>query len=255
MKVHRKIIEIDDELCDGCGQCIIGCAEGALEIVDGKAKVVADKFCDGLGACIGDCPQEALRIVEREADEFDEIAVEEHLAAQEAQKEKEPVAACGCPSTQLQSFAPTPCQQANEPAIQSSAESTLSHWPIQIHLVPPHAPFLKQADLLVVADCTPLAYPNFQQQFMPGKVVLVGCPKLDDQQAYIDKFAAIFKQADIASVTTTIMEVPCCGGLPYILEQAMKQAGRQIPMETVVISTRGNILNTNSSRQQSAVSL
>lgn len=243
MKVHRKIIEINEELCDGCGQCIIGCAEGALEIVDGKAKVVADKFCDGLGACIGECPQEALRIVEREADEFDEIAVEEHLAAQEAQKEKAPTAACGCPSTQLQSLTPTPCQPANKPAVQSNVGSTLSHWPIQIHLVPPHAPFLKQADLLVVADCTPLAYPNFQAQFMQGKVVLVGCPKLDDQQAYIDKFAAIFSQADINSITTTIMEVPCCGGLPYILEQGMQKAGKQIPMETVVISTRGQLLN------------
>ena len=243
MKVQRKIIEINDELCDGCGQCIIGCAEGALEIIDGKAKVVADKFCDGLGACIGECPTGALRIIERKADEFDEVAVEKHLAAQEAQKEAAPAAACGCPSTQVQSFAPTPCQQANKPAVQSSIESALSHWPIQIHLVPPHAPFLKQADLLVVADCTPLAFPNFQAQFMQGKVVLVGCPKLDDQQAYIDKFAAIFDQADISSITTTIMEVPCCGGLPSILEQGMQKAGKQIPMETVVISTRGQILN------------
>ncbi len=243
MKVHRKIIEIDDELCDGCGQCIIGCAEGALEIVDGKAKVVAEKFCDGLGACIGECPTDALRIVEREVDEFDEIAVEKHLAAQKDPKEKVPSAACGCPSTQLQSFTPTPCQQANQPAVHSNVKSALSHWPIQIHLVPPHAPFLNQADLLVVADCTPLAFPNFHEQFLPGRVVLVGCPKLDDQQAYIDKFSAIFNQADIASITTIIMEVPCCGGLPYILEQGMQKAGITVPTETVVISTRGKILD------------
>jgi len=254
MKVQRKIIEIDEELCDGCGQCIIGCAEGALEIVDGKAKVVADKFCDGLGACIGECPHDALRIVEREADEFDEIAVEAHLAAQKAQPEKALDAACGCPSTQIASFAPTPCQQTNKPTVHSNVESALSHWPIQIHLVPPHAPFLKQADLLVVADCTPLAYPNFHERFMRGRVVLVGCPKLDDQQAYIDKFAAIFNQADIARITSVIMEVPCCSGLPYILKQGMQQAGKQIPMETVVIGTRGEIRDTKSSHQLSAVS-
>jgi len=255
MKVQRKIIEIDDELCDGCGQCIIGCAEGALVIVDGKAKVVADKFCDGLGACIGECPNDALRIVEREADEFDEIAVEKHLADKETQEENSPAAACGCPSTQVQSFAPTPCQQANSLAFQDNVESALSHWPVQIHLVPPHAPFLKHAELVVVADCTPLAYPNFHERFMKGKVVLVGCPKLDDQQAYIDKFAQIFKQAEIASLTTVIMEVPCCGGLPYILEQGMQQAGKQIPLETVVISTRGQILDSKSSNKLAAGSL
>ena len=243
MKVRRKIIEIDEERCDGCGLCIIGCAEGALKVVDGKAKVVADKFCDGLGACLGECPNDALAIVEKEADEFEEIAVEEHLSQMEKEQTHEaPSAPCGCPSTTLQSFAPTACQKANQPSAQEGGVSALSHWPVQIRLVPPQAPFLKNAHLLVAADCTPLAYPDFHERLLKGKVVLMGCPKFDDVQDYIDRFAAIFSASDIASITAAIMEVPCCSGLPYIIKKGMEKAGKTIPMETVVISTRGQIL-------------
>ena len=149
----------------------------------------------------------------------------------------------GCPSAQLQSFTPsTPCQAANVPVSQSSGGSELSHWPIQIRLVPPTAPFLKGADLLVAADCTPLAYPNFHQDFLKGKVVMVGCPKFDDVEWYIRKFTEIFREAGIRSITTVIMEVPCCSGLPMIIRKAMEAAGKEIPLEEVVISTRGELL-------------
>jgi ferredoxin len=243
MKVLRKIIEIDEERCDGCGQCVPGCAEGALQIIDGKAKVVADKYCDGLGACIGECPNDALTIVEREAEEFDEEAVEAYLSQKEKETVKEePVMACGCPSTQIQAFSPSSCQEANQPSTFEEPASALSHWPVQIRLVPPHAPFLKNADLLVTADCTPLAFPNIHDRFMKGRTVLMGCPKFDDVQEYIDRFGEIFQTAAIKSITTLIMEVPCCSGLPAIIKKGMQKANKNIPMETVVISTRGNIL-------------
>ncbi|MFC1534971.1 ATP-binding protein [Thermodesulfobacteriota bacterium] len=245
MKVDRKIIEIDEELCDGCGQCVPSCAEGALQIFDSKARLVADVYCDGLGACLGECPTGALTIVEREADDFDEDAVEEHLSSK-AKEEITEVAtmACGCPSTQIQSFVPSEsCQDANKPVVHERAVSALSHWPVQIRLVPPNAPFLKGADLLVAADCTPIAYPNFHRDFLEGKAVMVGCPKFDDAQEYIQKFADIFSMADIKSVTIAVMEVPCCQGLPIIVEKGMEIAGKKIPVEKVVISGRGDILD------------
>ncbi len=246
MKINRKIIEIDEELCDGCGQCVPSCAEGAIQIVDGKAKLVADIYCDGLGACLGECPTGALNIVEREAEDFDEEAVEEYLRSKvQEEKPEEATMACGCPSSQIQSFASAAsCQEANEPAVQESTVSALSHWPIQIKLVPPQAPFLKGADLLVASDCTPVAYPNFHRDFLKGKAVMIGCPKFDDVQEYIEKFAAIFKTADIKSVTVAVMEVPCCQGLPVIVEKGMEIAGKKIPLEKVVIGAQGDILGT-----------
>jgi len=241
MKVKRKIIQIDDELCDGCGQCVPSCAEGAIQIIDGKARLLADKYCDGLGACLGECPTGALSIMEREAEEFDEEAVEAYLSSK-AQKEapEETSLPCGCPSAQLQTF--LPCQEANEPAVQESLVSALSHWPVQIRLVPAGAPFLKGANLLVVADCVPVAYRNFHQDFLKGKVVLVGCPKFDNAQEYIQKFAEIFNAADIKTVTVVVMEVPCCNGLPMIVEKGMRIAGKKISTQKVVISPRGQIL-------------
>lgn len=245
MKVMRKIIQIDEERCDGCGQCVPSCAEGAIEIVDGKARIVADKYCDGLGACMGDCPNDALTVIEREAEDFDEEAVEEYLKEKEktAPPAEQPITG-GCPSSKIQNFIPsTPCQAANAPVGQSSASSSeLSHWPIQIHLVPPTAPFLKGADLLIAADCTPVAYPDFHQDFLKGKVVMVGCPKFDDVDGYIQKFTDIFKEADIKRITAVVMEVPCCSGLPTIIKKAMEAAGKNIPLEEVVISTRGERL-------------
>ncbi|MDI6688311.1 MAG: 4Fe-4S binding protein [Desulfobacterales bacterium] len=240
MKTVRKIIEIDEELCDGCGQCVPGCAEGALQIIDGKARVVSDIYCDGLGACIGECPTGALRIIERKAAQFDEKAVELHLA-----KKALPVMPCGCPSTNVQTFGTaTSCQKANKPADigERGGESALTHWPVQIRLVPASAPFLKGADLIVIADCTAVAFPTLHRDLLKGKVVMMGCPKFDDVQDYINRFADIFRTADIKSVTTVVMEVPCCSGLPMIVKKGMEAADRKIPIEEVVLSTRGKIL-------------
>jgi len=247
MRVKRNIIEIDEELCDGCGQCVPACAEGAIEIIDGKAKVVADIYCDGLGACLGECPNDALRIVEREAEEFDAAAVEEFLNAKEEtpQEKAEPMARV-CPSARLQSFRPPVAVKQEGSEVR--AESALTHWPVQIALVPPKAPFLKGADLLVAADCAPVAYPNFHSDFLRGKVVLVGCPKFDDVEAYIQKLAEIFNAADIKTVTVVVMEVPCCHGLPMIIQKGMELSGKKVPVEKVVISARGELL----SREQSA---
>ncbi|MDQ7781802.1 MAG: 4Fe-4S dicluster domain-containing protein [Desulfomonilaceae bacterium] len=244
MKVNRKMIKIDEDLCTGCGECIISCAEGALEIVDGKARLVGDKYCDGLGACLGECPEGALTIEEREAEDFDEEAVHERLdELKHTDVATEQTMPCGCPSAMVQSFAPqTACQTANEPVSHASQASALTHWPVQIMLVPPTAPFLKNADLVVASDCTPIAYPNFHRDFLEGKVVMIGCPKFDDTQAYVEKFAGIFAHASIRSVTVVVMEVPCCGGLPYIVKRGMETAGRSVPMEQVIVSTRGEIL-------------
>lgn len=255
----RKIIEIDEELCNGCGQCVPDCAEGSLQIVDGKAKMLADMYCDGLGACLGACPVGALKIIEREADEFDEAAVEELLASQKAeQKEiKVPETPCGCAGAELRNLQPqTPCQAANQPIALSglapqnqplsglaATTSALAHWPVQIRLVPPTAPFLKDADLLVAADCVPIAYSDFHRDFLSGRVVMAGCPKFDDPEGYVNKFAEIFKTAAPKSVMLAIMEVPCCAGMRRIIKEALDRAGCEIPVEEAVIGVRGEILN------------
>ncbi|MFO7783915.1 MAG: ATP-binding protein [Thermodesulfobacteriota bacterium] len=247
MKVMRKIIQIDEELCDGCGQCVPACAEGAIEVVDGKAKLVRDRYCDGLGACMGDCPTGALRIIEREAEEFDEEAVEEHLGSSAGEeKGPDPPMACGCPSSQIRTFQPERGPGRPASMNESSSPSALSHWPVQIRLVPPEAPFLKGADLLVAADCTPFAYPDFHRDFIAGRVALVGCPKFDETEEFVARFARIFQAAGIRSITAVVMEVPCCSGLPAILEKAMEKAGVRIPMEVVVLGTEGGILERES---------
>ena len=240
MKILRKIIEIHEELCDGCGNCVTGCDEGALQIIDGKAKVVSEIFCDGLGACIGKCPTGALEIVEREAPPFDEESVKKHLG----EKEKETMP-CGCPSTHIQMFdKPSACEAANKLKCFESGEveSALTHWPIQIKLIPASAPFLKGADLLVLADCAAVAFPSLHRDMMKGKIVMIGCPKFDDVHEYVAKFADIFKTAGIHSVTTVVMEVPCCSALPSIVKKAMAVAEKQIPVEEIVIGVRGDIL-------------
>lgn len=248
MKVKRKIIEIDDNLCDGCGNCVPSCAEGAIQIINGKAKVVKDQFCDGLGACIGECPQGALKIVERVTEEFDENAVEEYLKdLEEKEKTRSETLACGCPSTELKTFPANPanggtCESANIPLKFTHTKSALGHWPVQIRLIPPTAPFLKNADLLVTADCVPVAYPSFHSDFLKGKTIMIGCPKFDDVDDYVDRFTQIFKTAQIKSITALIMEVPCCSGLPGILKKAMEKADVNIPMKQVVISSKGEIL-------------
>jgi len=242
MKAVRKIIEIDETKCDGCGLCVPSCAEGAIRIENGKARLVAEKYCDGLGSCLGECPQDALRIKEREVEEYDEQAVHENLKAQV--KAEEPALACGCPSSLIQTFSPLkkPSQRESAGPKQDTA-SALTHWPIQIRLVPPTAPFLKNADLLVAADCAPAAYPDFHR-LLEDKVLLIGCPKFDDTDEYIKKFALIFKNSDIKSVTVFVMEVPCCQGLPLIVEQAMKLAGKDIPLKKTITGINGELRTT-----------
>ena len=244
MKIIRKIIEIDEDLCTGCGDCIINCAEGALRIVDGKARMLAEKYCDGLGACLGHCPTGALRIIEREADDFDEEAVEELLSKKEAAQLHPAAPVGGCPSARLQTFAPvSPCQAANAPTqLGAATGSALSHWPVQIRLVPPSAPFLKGADLLIAADCVPVAYSEFHRDLLSGKVVLLGCPKFDEVESAIQRFTEIFTVAGIKSITMAIMEVPCCGNMRHIVSQALARAGQAIPVQEVVISARGERL-------------
>jgi ferredoxin len=236
MKIKRKIIEIDEQLCSGCGECAAACAEGAIRIVGGKARLVSETFCDGLGACLGDCPEGALKIIERESEEFDPKLVEEHLRSMSPPGKEEAALACGCPSQQVQIFPSSPLTRS---AGQEMPQSALTHWPVQIRLVPPQAPFLKGADLLVAADCTPLAYAGFHQDLLPGKVVMLGCPKFDDAEEYTEKFAEIFRTAGIRSITVVEMEVPCCSKLPLIIKKALGLSDKRIPMEEIVISRRG----------------
>jgi Pyruvate/2-oxoacid:ferredoxin oxidoreductase delta subunit len=256
--MKRKIIEIDESKCNGCGQCVEACAEGAIQLVNGKAKLVADNYCDGLAACVGECPVDALKIVEREAKAFDPEAVERYLAqnltpnsstlrssrataTEDGQLRTEGSLPYGCPSTKMEMFG-SPCEAANQPVIQSSSDTALTHWPVQIKLVPAFAPFLQKAHLLVASDCTPVAYPDFHKDFLKGRAVLVGCPKFDDTAEYINKFSEIFRIADIQSVTILIMEVPCCSKIPMIIQEGMALAGKNIPTEIVVVSWRGTII-------------
>jgi Pyruvate/2-oxoacid:ferredoxin oxidoreductase delta subunit len=235
MKTLRKIIEIDEDRCDGCGLCVPSCAEGAIRIVNGKARLAAEKLCDGLGACLGECPRDAIRIVEKEAEDFDENAAVEQAPPR--------LSASGCPSAHIQSFGKTrePAAGASqaEPGVIPSA---LGHWPVQIRLVPPHAPFLRNADLLIAADCTPLAYGDFHRDFLKGRVVMMGCPKFDDMALYEDKFRQIFQQAEINSVTVLVMEVPCCQGLPALVKKTLQESGKKIPVEIVTLGLQGKIL-------------
>lgn len=250
----RKIVCIDEAKCDGCGQCADACAEGAIELRDGKARLVAERYCDGLAACLGTCPQDAISIIEREADPFDAEAVEEYLTKTRSGKEcaDNPIAAptdhgeampCGCPSTNIRMFA-----KAAPPARETGSAppprhgSKLTHWPVQIKLIPPTAPFLKNADLLVASDCTPAAYPAFHEDLLKGKVLMIGCPKFDDTAEYVDRFTQIFAVANIKSVTVAIMEVPCCSKMPAIIKTAMQRSDRVIPMDIVVINSKGLIV-------------
>ena len=245
MKSKRKIIEINEELCNGCGQCVPDCAEGSLKIINGKARLVADNLCDGLGACLGSCPTGALQIVERIADSFDENAVEEYLAleknkAHHSATNQSPIHS-GCPSSRLQTFAPlSPCQLANQPKQQAeNGSSLLSHWPVQIRLVPPTAPFLRNAHLLIAADCTAVSARNFQEKYLQGKVVLMGCPKFDDAESYVQRFTDILKMAEIQSITVLIMEVPCCSAMLSLLAKAVFQSKTSVPIEQITLSCQG----------------
>lgn len=280
--VARKIVHIDESKCDGCGECVPSCAEGAIQIIAGKARLVSDVYCDGLGACLGQCPQGAITVIKREAEQFDEAAAHDHVrrlaapavaatpaaappaAALTAAPAKCPSAGSapraahgGCPGSAVRSLGPAAGPRAlptlpQHPMIRSLAETDsasgetppLANWPIQLHLVPPEAPFLHEADLLLVADCAAFAFAGFHQEVLKRRPLVIGCPKLDDGQAYVEKLAAMIRASKIRSITVVRMEVPCCMGLVRIAGLARQAAGSDLPLEEIVISIRGQILES-----------
>ncbi len=239
-KIKRKIIKIDEEKCDGCGLCIPNCPEGALQIVDGKAKLVKESFCDGLGACLGECPNGALTIEEKEAEEFDDAGaiahmspLLNHLEHPNAHVSRLPWGST-CPSTQILHW-----ENGEEEKEEPRIGSELRQWPVQLHLVSPQAPYFENAELVLIADCVPFAYANLHADFIKGKAVVIGCPKFDDVDAYIDKIEQILKSSDIESLKVVNMEVPCCYGFVHIAREALKRSGKDIPFEAVTIGIRG----------------
>ncbi|MEW6087549.1 MAG: 4Fe-4S binding protein [bacterium] len=284
-KVKRSIIKIDEDKCNGCGACIPNCPEGAMQMIDGKARLISDLFCDGLGACVGYCPQGAISIEERDADEYNESKVMENIVKQgnnvikahlehlkghgqnkylneainflnkknianpllekEVKKEKMP---CGCPGSKIIDMRENRLEsdeekKPTEKDLKSlnglNRLSRLKNWPVQITLVPPTAPYLDNAELLIAADCVPFAYPDFHNEFLRGKILLVGCPKLDDIDSYGQKFRLIFKNNDIRSVNYVHMEVPCCYGMIDVIKDAISDSGKNIPFKETVISIKG----------------
>ena len=228
----RKIIQIDEAKCNGCGACAAACHEGAIAMVDGKAQLMRDDYCDGLGDCLPACPTGAISFVVREAAAYDEAAV------QAAKAKKEETLPCGCPGTAAKAI-----HREEVPAsICQTPASQLRQWPVQIKLAPVNAPWFDGADVLVAADCTAYAYGNFHQAFIKGRITLVGCPKLDSVD-YAEKLTEIFKNNHIRSITVVRMEVPCCGGMENAVKRALQLSGKSIPCNVVTISTDGRILD------------
>jgi Fe-S-cluster-containing hydrogenase component 2 len=250
--VKRNIVKIDEEKCNGCGQCVGACVEGAIEIINGKAKLVSEIYCDGLGACLGTCPQDAITIEQREAAEFDDEATKKHLV--KAQKTQKPIDFV-CPGMmasrlrllpQLASRDAAASEKTKLDGVSKTAEgqSRLSHWPVQLRLVSPAAPYFAGADLLLVADCVPFAMGDFHERFLKNHSVIVGCPKLDDSSYYIDKLGEILTSNKINSLTVVHMEVPCCSGLTQIAKQAISKNKIEMTFEDVTIDLKGNVSQT-----------
>lgn len=268
-RTKRSIIRIDEAKCTGCGDCIPNCPEGALQVIDGKARLVSDLFCDGLGACIGHCPEDAIAVESREAEEYDERKVMENIVKQgpnvikahlehlkeHGQSQYLKIATdflkeksieippfgklpCGCPGSKVMDLKKDR-DSGQETTPISKGVSQLGQWPVQLHLVPVNALYFQNADLVVAADCVPFAYPNFHQDFLKGKAIVIACPKLDDTELYLDKLTQLFVQSSIKSVEIVHMEVPCCFGLLRLVEEALKASGKNIPMKETVISVRG----------------
>ncbi|KPK71626.1 hypothetical protein AMJ87_07035 [candidate division WOR_3 bacterium SM23_60] len=261
-KVKRKIIHIDEDLCDGCGSCIPGCPEQALQIVETakgpKARLVKELYCDGLGACIGSCPTGALTITEEEAEPYNEKAtiarikekapemLETHIKhlkehadlLPEHHTHEMPKGVCACPSAQVMEWKEE--KKPHDKKVDMASE--LRQWPVQIHLVPPFAPYLQNADIAIIADCVPFAYANLHQDFLKGKAVLVGCPKLDDADYYIEKIAQIIEHAKPKSLQIVHMEVPCCFGLMHVIKEARKRVKSNVPVEEVTVSIKGKVM-------------
>ena len=236
----RKIVEIDAERCNGCGQCVDACAEGAIRLIDGKARLVKDDYCDGLGACLGECPQGAITIIEREAAAFDEVAVSTHLADDVQQAPKQPRhqhAGGGCPGSMMRQFSACP----GEATPVEGAPSALRQWPVQLHLVSPTAPYFRDADLLLAADCTAFACGDFHARLLADHALAIACPKLDNAQGYVEKLAAMIRDGGVRSITIAMMEVPCCRGLEHMVELALRAAGKAIPVKRVIVGIEGNV--------------
>lgn len=281
--MKRKIIKIEEELCTGCGDCIPNCPEGALQIIDGKCRLVSDLFCDGLGACIKNCPFNAIHVEEREAEPYNESIVMDTIVKQGENTIKAhlnhlkvhnandlykeaieylkthkisipsghyiiselPTAGCklgGCPGTQVQTMnEPQKDEKFTQNIGVEKQKSELHNWPIQLNLLTPRAPFLKHADLLIAADCTAFSYPNFHADFVKDHILVMGCPKLDDAEGYIEKFTEIFKTQEISSLTILMMEVPCCSGLNRIIEISMQNAGVHLPTKRIILGIDGSL--------------
>ncbi|MFR9598240.1 MAG: 4Fe-4S dicluster domain-containing protein [Rikenellaceae bacterium] len=272
----RDIIKIDEALCNGCGKCVAGCHEGALQMIGGKARIISELYCDGLGACIGDCPVGAISIESREAEAYDEVAVMERIATKGSEtilahlrhlkdhnelgylqqgidylkghnievdlgaieSKKEFKLACGCPGSTSRSFTVAP-----SPTTTTSVKSQLSHFPVQLHLVNPSAGHLAGAELLLAADCTAFAYGDFHNSLLRGRKLVIACPKLDsNKESYVNKIVAMIDSAKINTLTVAIMSVPCCGGLLQIAKIAAEKATRKVPIKVVVISTEGSVI-------------
>lgn len=277
--MKRNIIRIDEKKCNGCGDCIPNCPEGALQIIDGKARLISDLFCDGLGACIGHCPEGAITIEEREAQDYDERKVMTNIVKQGKNviqahllhlkehnqdkyfkealdflkekridvaplQEKAHAHAPGssdCPGSKIMDFSKR--AKSKSSAANVSVQSELGQWPVQIMLVPPFAPYLNNADILIAADCVPFAYANFHQDLLKGKVLLVGCPKLDDIGVYEEKIAQILQQNEVKSITYAHMEVPCCFGLVGVINSAISASGKDVQFKEITISIKGEIID------------
>ncbi len=260
----RDVVSIDEELCDGCGECVPACAEGAIEIVDGVARLVSDTLCDGLGVCLGHCPKGAIKVDRREAQAFDEVAVQERLSGVPgAGHVPRPtngsrIAGSGlggaadsahpsCPSSRFTQLARQPIEAGGEAETDSGTRSTavaseLGHWPVQLRLLPPTAPVLRRARVLVSADCVPVAYADFHAQLLRGHSAVIACPKLDDPRGYIEKLAEMIRHNEPEAITVAHMDVPCCTGILHMVLEARRRAGYGVPVRDIVISTRGQVV-------------
>jgi len=251
----RKIIKIDEEKCNGCGLCVPNCAEGAIQIIDGKARLVKDSYCDGLGACLGHCPQGALEIVEREAEDFNEEEALEFARKMKEKAQKPHSSAAGhgphqpmgggCPGSRMMVLKDEGASQekasvAGNEDVEIRIKPQLRQWPVQLKLVPVNAPYFEDADLLVTADCVPFAYPNYHLDLLKGKVVAVGCPKLDDIEYYVEKLTQIIKNNNIRSITVAFMEVPCCSGIVRAVDMALQRFRKELPVNKVKIGINGS---------------
>jgi ferredoxin len=240
--MKRKIISIDEEKCNGCGLCVDACHEDALQMIDGKARLISESYCDGLGDCLPECPTGAITIEERDADAYDEEAVMERIKNKSKTKKEEEPLACGCPGTASRTIS-RHNHHTETPAVTGKIESELRQWPVQIKLVPVNAPYFNNARLLVAADCTAFAYPEIHRDFIKDRIAVIGCPKLD-MVDYSEKLTAILSNNDIQSVTVLKMEVPCCGGIAHAVKTALMNSGKFIPWNIVTVTTDGQLIES-----------